>query len=108
MIKLILKYYPRLYGAVIENIYQIEIFSYILDNYRLDSDTILNILKREDYSDDAALFVKLIVDKYYDKIKDELPDIYKKIVDKMIIKVDHYNILVYLSQLEIIKKKYRI
>lgn len=84
MTKLILKYYPETNEDILEATYEsnnnFDSFKYIINNYNITNHTILEILHHDNLSNNALEKFILIVDKFYDRIKKELPQIYFKII----------------------------
>ena len=112
MTKLILKYLPELYEDILNAIYSIsynyELFKYIINNYEVTKQKILELLSQENTGDNSYKFLITLVNKYYDKIKKELPDIYKRIVDGDIKVDEKLEVITYLANLDIIKKTFHI
>ena len=107
--KLFLKYHPDAKADILLSTYttaeNFDIFKYLIDNYTFSKDILMEVLWLENRSDYAYVNVKLIIEKYYELIKDKLLEFYKLIIDRGIIVDDKYKIITYLASLDVIKKE---
>jgi len=102
MTKLILKHFPEMFLSLTNT----NVLDYLINTYEFKADIILEGIKRTDYSNNRLLYMKILINHYYDQIKEELPELLRDIIDDNIEKFQKYDIIVYLSNLYIIKKEF--
>ena len=108
MFKLLLKYLPEIVEDILLGLHYMNILDYLLNNYKFNYDIILKAINRLDYTIISFLYMKTLIEKFYDLIKDDLVKIYENMIDKKIEKTQHYKIIIYLANLDIIKQNYHI
>ena len=107
--KLVLKHYPDAKEDILLKTYftdeNKDVFKYLIDNYIFDKDVLVNVLWSENRSVYAFDNIKLIIEKYYELIKDKLPELYTSIIDNEIIIGFGYRreVITYLANLDVIR-----
>ena len=104
--KLILKHFPVMLKEMFLSLTNTNVLEYLINTYEFKADIILEAIKRTDYSNNGLLYMKILINNYYDQIKQELPELLRHIIDDNIEKFQRYDIIVYLSNLYIIKKEF--
>ena len=104
-----IKYYPEVKKDILLRTYSTDenkdVFKYLIDNYTFDKNILIDVLWSENRSVYAFDNIKLIIEKYYELIKDKLPELYTLIINDEIIIGFGYRreVITYLANLDVIR-----